>query len=118
MYCIPCGIMEFPITKQRLQSYKDSEARAADIKQRVLLEIRSIRKEVERIVLTSKETMYIHDIKLSVKYGLTRPKNSPVSSVDELGILKELLVAIHIDFPDSAICMDPLETYILIDWSS
>ena len=113
---IPCGIMEFPITKQRLQSYKDSEARAADIKQRVLLEIRSIRKDVERIVLTSKETMYIHDIKLSVKYGLLRPNTSP--PVPSVGILKELLVAIHIDFPDSAICMDPLETYILIDWSS
>jgi len=109
--------MEFPITRERLQKYRVNEAVLVENKQRVLKEIQVICKDVERIVLTTYESKYIYRIPNVVKNGELRLSNIPLTCVQPLGILKELVVAIKNTFPDSNIMVDPLETYIVIDWS-
>lgn len=109
--------MEFPISRQRLRNYRANEAIAAETRQRVSAEIKIICKGVEKVVLTSDEHKYIYTIPRAVKFGEIRPQNSPVSLVNKVGILSELLTAIVTHFPDSSVQMDPLDTYILIDWS-
>lgn len=109
--------MEFPISRDRLQNYRVNEAVLVETKQRVLNEIQNICKDVERVVLTTSDTKYVYRILQEVKSGFTRPSNSSVSSIQAVGILKELVLEIKKVFPDSNIILDPLETYILIDWS-
>ena len=109
--------MEFPISRERLRNYKVNEAVSVETKLRVIKEIQKICKDVETKVLTTNERNYVYRIAEAVKYGETRPPNSPVSWVHPVGFLKELLVVIKHTFPDSNIVLDPLETYIIIDWS-
>ena len=109
--------MEFPISRARLQNYRVNEAISVETKQRVLKEIQQICKDVERIVLTTDDSKYVYRISYEVKGGYIRPSNDPLSRVNTVGILKELLVAIKNTFPDSNVIVDPLETYIVIDWS-
>ena len=109
--------MEFPISRERLQNYRANEAVSVETKQRVLNVIQNICKDVERTVLTTNDTKYVYRISHEVKGGFLRPGNSPVSLVHGVGIIKELLVAIKQAFPDCNIILDPLETYIVIDWS-
>ena len=109
--------MEFPISRERLQNYRVNEAVSVETKQRVLKEIQQICKDVERTVLATDDSKYVYRISHEVKGGYLRPGNSPISRVQPVGILKELLVAIKNTFPDSNVIVDPLETYIVIDWS-
>ena len=109
--------MEFPISRKSLQTYRANDAQAVETKQAVLKEIQKICKDVERKVLATDERRYIYYIPQIVKYGEFRPTNSPVSLVHPIACLKPLLEAIKNTFPDCTITMDPLETYILIDWS-
>jgi len=109
--------MEFPITRERLLTYRTHEAVLVETKQRVLKEVQQICKDVERTVLTTNDTKYIYRIPGHVKYPNLRPQNSQVSLVNPVAMVKELLVAIQHTFPDSTVVVDPLETYILIDWS-
>jgi hypothetical protein len=102
--------MEFPITRQRLKHYKKREAVAAEVRQRVAEEIKKICNAVENKVLTTNDERYIYEIGRYVKYGFNQPSTAAVC-------LKELLTAIVTMFPDSSVVVDPLETYILIDWS-
>ena len=109
--------METPISRERLQNYRVNEAEAVETKQRVSKEMKQICKDVETTVLTTNERKYIYRISRSVKHGELRPSNSVVSVVNPVPCLKPLLEAIKNTFPDCTIMMDPLETYILIDWS-
>jgi hypothetical protein len=110
--------MEFPITRERLQKYRINEAISNHTKERVQKEVDQICKDVELIVLRGTNTQYIYKISEEVIYGYTYPL-SPGNTLPGSypGILKELLEKIRYLFPDSRIQMDPLETYILIDWS-
>jgi hypothetical protein len=108
--------MEFPITRDRLQNYRANEAEAVETKQRVAKELKSICAAVEKLVLSSNERKYVYIINDDVKHGSLRPSNSPISLVTQKGIVKELIEAIKYIFPDSHVIIDPLETYILIDW--
>ena len=109
--------MEFPISRQRLKHYKESEAVAAETRQRVAEEIKKICKGVETTVLTTNDKRYICEIPRHVKYGFIRPSNDPMSKLNGAVCLSELLTAIVTMFPDSSVVMDPLEKYIIIDWS-
>ena len=109
--------MEFPISRERLQNYRANEAVSTETKQRVSKEIQKICNDIEKKVLTTDERKYIYRIAEVVKYGELMPMNSQVSLFHPMGFLKELLVAIKQAFPDSNIVLDPLETYIVIDWS-
>jgi hypothetical protein len=108
--------MEFPITRERLQKYRANEAVLVETKQRVSKEIQEISKGVERTVLTTNERKYIYRISSLVRYGRLR-ETTDVRLGNPDDILKELLVAIKNTFPDSMVVVDPLESYILIDWS-
>jgi hypothetical protein len=104
--------MEFPITRQRLQNYKLHEALSVENKQRVLREIQMICKDVERTVLTTNERKFVYRISGDIKNSNNLRLNQAVNT------LKELLVAeVRKTFPDCTIIVDPLETYIIIDWS-
>ena len=108
--------MEYPITRERLQKYRANEAVSVETKQRVLKEVQDICKQVEKTVLTTNERKYIYRISSLVRYGQLR-QTTDVRLGNPDDILKELLVAIQDRFPDSTVIVDPLQTYILIDWS-
>jgi len=108
--------MEFPITRERLQNYRANEAVLVETKQRVLNGVQQICKDVERTVLTTNDTKYVYNIPKHVKHPNARI-TAEGRVVQRDSIFKELLVAIQHTFPDSTVVLDPLETYILIDWS-
>jgi len=108
--------MEFPISRKRLQNYRVNEAVSVETKQRVLKEIQQICKDVERTVISTNDTKYVYRITHDVKGGFLR-MTTDVRLANAGGIIKELLVAIKQAFPDCNIILDPLETYIVIDWS-
>jgi hypothetical protein len=109
--------MNFPITRERLQNYIHNEAVLMERKQRLEKIIQTICKEVEEKVLRTKDTKYIyritHDIQGSLRasngYGNRMPQPTSILE-DVLDKLKEL-------FLDCIIQVDPLKTYIIIDWS-
>ena len=105
--------MEFPITKERLRNYRMQEAFLTEVKLRVETRTNEICKNVENVVLHSNEQKYRHNIRDSDKNGFTRP----FPQIPSGGIMKELIRNLKTKFPDSKIVVDPLETYILIDWS-
>lgn len=109
--------MDFPISRERLQNYKIHEAALVETKQRISKEIQQICKDVEKTVLTTNERRYVYRIPAHVKNGELRPSNNPVSLVHPIRCLREVVLAIKNTFPDSNVTVDPLETYILIDWS-
>ena len=93
--------MEFPISRKRLQEYRLHEAAVAEKRVRVSHEIKMICNDVEHIVSSNHE----------------RNEQKYVYRLRYRDILKELLSAIVTKFPDSSVVVDPLETYIVIDWS-
>ena len=107
--------MEFPITRERLQNYRLNEALAVETKQRVAKEMEDICKDVEGTALRSIHRKCIYWIPDDVKQPMLRQSDSLLPHGPS--ILKELMEAIRKAFPDSTIILDPLETYILIDWS-
>jgi hypothetical protein len=109
--------MEFPITRARLLNYRTNAAVSVETKQRVLKEVQQICKDIERTVLTTNDTKYIYRIPGHVKEGEIRPQNSGVNVVHLVAILKEVVKEVEDKFPDSTVVVDPLKTYILIDWS-
>jgi hypothetical protein len=109
--------MEFPISRERLQNYKVNEAVLVETKQRVLKEIQEICKHIERIVLTTNATNYVYKITSNIKYPNARVSSDAVLLPQPVSCVNEVLVAIKNTFPDSNVIMDPLETYIIIDWS-
>lgn len=111
--------MEFPITRERLHNYKRDEAVAVETRQRVDATIKKICKEIERIVLTSEEKRYIYKIYNSDRYGgnTYMSPNTIAPPIQLMPILQDIIDSLRTVLPDSKITMDPLETYILIDWS-
>jgi len=94
--------MEFPITRERLQNYISSgEALRAEKKQRVSEVMKTICKEVEKLCLTTKTQLYIYK----------------VSMQNQKDILDDILKAIKDFFPGCGVGIDPLKTYIAINWS-
>ena len=109
--------MEFPITRDRLQNYRTNEAQAVETKQRVSKEIKQICRDVEIKVLNTNERKYVYRISHDIKSGFLGPTNHPISCINPKGIVKEIIEALENTFIDCKIIIDPLETYILIDWS-
>ena len=108
--------MEFPITRERLQNYRLHEALAVETRQRVAKEMEEICKNVEGTVLGTNDRRYVYRMPGHVKHPNLRESNR-IRMPQPTSILKELIQAIGKAFPDSTITLDPLETYILIDWS-
>lgn len=105
--------MQFPITRERLQNYRKNEAAEAYAKERINKAVSEICHQVENIAKTGRDQKFTYTLTrtnltaqdLSADFGTVRPVLD-----DVLSKLREL-------FPDSTIQVDPLKTYILIDWS-
>ena len=108
--------MEFPITRKRLQNYREEEATEVNAKQRLSKIIEKICKDIENILLTSDERKYVYRIEGSV-YGKLPVSNSPRPYLQERSILPDIVDTLKTLFPDSNVVVDPLITYIMIDWS-
>ena len=129
--------MEYPITKERLKNFRANEAATILARLRVEAVVNDICAEVERTALTTGlsrviyEMSKIHTILIKSKSvyaslcniggGYWKDPNTgfagtlpPVTFLPILSTVLKDLVAL---FPDSKISVDPLETYILIDWS-
>ena len=109
--------MEFPMTKPRLQLYRENEASLLEARKRVNVVVQKICNEIERLVLRTRDLRYIYKLDSSHIYGILQPQNATVPPVKQSKILETVLEDLAILFPDSKISVDPLETYILIDWS-
>lgn len=113
--------MEFPISRDRLQRYREKEAAIVDVKRKVDYELHKIHREVEKQVLDSvraKDMRYVYRISDAVRTPFVWPYNSQQNyTVQTYKILDYLVQEVKVSFPDSRVVVDPLETYILIDWS-
>jgi hypothetical protein len=118
--------MEFPISRERLQNYRANEADAVERKKRISEEIKIICRDVEIKVLRTNERSYVYRMSdrdsqrgLIHPIGPINPKMSPQMYFLNQKVLfvNGLLEAIKNTFTDCTITMDPLETYIIINWS-
>ena len=111
--------MEFPISRERLQNYMPKEADYAQIKGMIYKTMAQICKDVEKTVLTTNARKYVYKGAYTFKSFQTQNifHAGTGNSGRVYNCLNELLEAIKTTFPDCTITIDPLETYIIIDWS-
>lgn len=129
--------MEFPITKNRLKKFRENEAATVLARLRVEAVVNDICAEVERTALTTGlfrlvyQMSRFHTIYMESKSiyptlchlgsgDWSDPKtgiSGKLPPVPLYPIINTVLEDLVILFPDSKISVDPLETYILIDWS-
>lgn len=119
------------MTKERLHKYREDEAATILARARVKEVVKGICNQIERLALRTYERKFVFEMKREqpVSYDSTNdcgnrlvidPKTGQYKSLCEiprLPILETILEDLRTLFPDSKITMDPLETYILIDWS-
>ena len=110
--------MEFPITRRRLQNYRDGEAIFVETEQRIEKVVNRICKDVEHTILTTNEHRYKYNLNMEV-FGHLRvnPTLYNYKFRQQPSILNQVLYALRERFLDCYITTDPLNTYILIDWS-
>jgi len=91
----------------------------AQIKRFISKTMEQICRDVEKTVLTTNERKYVYNGAWAFKRFETENifRVGSGNSGRVYNCLKELLEAIKNKFPDCTIIMDPLETYIIIDWS-
>ena len=110
--------MEFPISRERLQKYREGEADRVEKKERLQKTVSKICKEIEKQVLTTYAKSYIYAIHPTDKAGWTRPTNfPPLMHSESVSIVPQIRAELGRLFPDCEIIIDPSEEYILIDWS-
>lgn len=97
--------MEFPISRERLQSYKNSQ-----LIDDSAAELSKICKAIEQTVLYSNTSTYVYRIPLLIKNSIIR---SDEANVKLLNVFIEGLKGMFID---CSVVIDPLETYIVISW--
>jgi len=105
--------MDFSNNRKRPRIFGLEEAELADTKKTLLKEIQKICKCVEIKVTTTSEQNYIYEITDVVKSGVMRSESIGQS----VRFLTVLLEEIKRTFNGCNIIIDPLETYIKIDWS-
>ena len=111
--------MEFPITKNRLQNITDELNRLSI--EKYISEIieyltNKIIKEASRQTMLKNLHIPINSIQvvppeLIINYNQNRRR--PII----LEHIPEILNKLQYRFPDTNICLDPMKTYIFIDWS-
>jgi hypothetical protein len=107
--------MKFPITRERLQQYRSNEFLSNETEERINKVIDDICKSIERTIINTNERKYVYDIDSNIKANL-RPTMGVVLP-QQKSILNEVLERLKEKFLDCKILVDPLEKYILIDWS-
>jgi hypothetical protein len=109
--------MNFPITREKLQNYIKNEAVFVERKQRLEKVIQTICKEVEQNVLRNNDTKYIYRITNDIQGSLRASNSSGNRMPQPTSILEDVLDTLKKLFLDCIIQVDPLKTYIIIDWS-
>ena len=111
--------MKFPISRERLQKYMPNQTDYIQIQRSIYMEMKQIRTNVEKTILTTNERKYVYKGAWGFKHFQTQNifHAGTGNSGRVYNCLNELLEAIKTTFPEFTITMDPLETYIIIDWS-
>lgn len=109
--------MDFPITRERLQNYTKNEAVLVERKQRLEKVIQTICKEVEQCVLRNNDTKYIYRITNDIQGSLRATNGYGNRMPQPTSILEDVLDKLKELFLNCIIQVDPLKTYIIIDWS-
>lgn len=116
-------IMEFPITRLGLKNFRKNQAARLYAKYRVEAIVKHICSEIETIALTTRSFQYVYRFgqkKYAHPYSdlYTELENTWIlAPVPLLPIVDDILKKLDEYFPDSRIVVDPLKTYILIDWA-
>ena len=109
--------MQFPITRDRLQNYGNEEAMNVAVALKVEQTVKKICHGVEVVATNNREKFYTYrlvdetNLIPNIGGGIMARRYPPRP------ILNEVVVKLHELFPDCTIQVDPLKTYILIDWS-
>ena len=125
--------MDFPILRQQLQALSvksDEEQFQLQIKERV----KEIVEKVSQRILALAENGDKHYICKHIVYGFNVYYQKKIINISEYGIkyqyehncgpntlkkciIPDIMYELRKKFPDTTIVSDPLNTYILIDWS-
>jgi hypothetical protein len=115
--------MDGPFTRERLQNIvaeirknqqEETIATTADVIKNAIIAVASNRSaSVRYVVPHGKTKVVIHFGQIQYHYpnGITEPRPQPSS------LLPELIARLKVMFPDSVFQTDPLDTYLIIDWS-
>ena len=107
--------MKFPITRERLQQYRTNEFLSNETEERINKVIDDICKSIERTIINTNQRKYVYDIDSNIKANLRHTMG--VVLPQQKSILNKVLERLKEKFLDCKILVDPLEKYILIDWS-
>ena len=104
--------MEFPITRERLQTYMTGEYNYNAIKNdaSVIITIKQFKRDVEHHVRMGR-TSFVYNFNCitgGIKWH---------DSISKKEIRNYVVSEIKKILPDCTLTMDPLETYMIIDWS-
>jgi hypothetical protein len=112
--------MEFPITRERLRNYMNGEAQEREIAKRVNETVGIICKEIEQTVIFKNEKKCVFELRGKRAYGLIfsplQLGNNGIGLPSD-GLLPQVIDALKEKCIGCDIVVDPLKTYILIDWS-
>lgn len=109
--------MKFPITRERLQQYRSNEFLSNETEERINKVIDTICKSIERTIINTNERKYVYDIDFNSNIKANLRQTMGVILPQQKSILNEVLERLKEKFIDCKILVDPLEKYILIDWS-
>ena len=121
------------MTKERLQKYRENEATTVLTRLRVKAVVKYICNQIESAAVRTHERKHVFkiqeigNIEHTSNFGIYNNNitgyNNPTGQwthmfpIARLPILEPVLEDLRTLLPDSKITVDPLETYILIDWS-
>ena len=105
--------MEFPITRERLQGYMNGEAQLNALKNGTANTIKQFCQDLERhVMMGEKKFVYNFD----VRHKSLHPSSGRFGIAPNV-IKKYIIQEIEKMLPDCTLTIDPLETYMIIDWS-
>jgi hypothetical protein len=113
--------MEFPITKERLKNFRQNELHAILKKKYVDACVKDICDEVYNVIANTDNKKCIVQMSLLSgrysKFAHYHGQHGNLVQLNRNNWLPDILTALQERFIDSKVVVDPLNTYILIDWS-
>jgi hypothetical protein len=112
--------MEFPITKDRLKNFRQNELPAIMKKKYVDACVKDICDEVFNKTNTDEKKCIVQLSQLYRRYSKFTQYPNQYGQIVEMNRndwLPTILTTLQERFIDSKVVVDPLNTYILIDWS-
>ena len=106
--------MEFPITRERLQNYLNGEAQLNAIKNLTSKTLKQFREDVEHHVMMGEKRFVYKFTHINVPLPFI---GAPRVYITPQDIRNYIVSEIERMLPDCTLTVDPLETYMIIDWS-